>query len=199
MVTVLRSQKVSVVTVVEQPEALVTLAEAKAHLRVEHDTDDEYIEALIDAVTASIDGPRGSLGRALKPQTLQLAAYDCDALVYDLPYPPIIEIESVVYDDADGTEVEIEASAYLLTRSAISFLSSLPTYNELRVRYRAGFAGVGEESPFAEPKELKQARAAILLMISDLYRNREASTAPALVTNPAVARLLEPLRIFAIA
>ena len=47
----------------------VTLPDMKAHLRVDHDDEDELISLLIDGATAHLDGWRGVLGRAILPQT----------------------------------------------------------------------------------------------------------------------------------
>ncbi|WP_297534627.1 head-tail connector protein [Nitrobacter sp.] len=55
-------------------EMPVTLAEAKAHLRVDHDDQDDLITAQIKAATAWFDGYSGILGRADYPD---LAAGFC--------------------------------------------------------------------------------------------------------------------------
>jgi uncharacterized phiE125 gp8 family phage protein len=186
-------QRTPVVNVLVPPERFVFLYQVKEHLRVEHDEHDERIEALLDAALGSIEGPRGWLGRCFGPQTLELSVYDCSRSVFDLPYPPIIEVEAVTYDDADNTEQTIDAGDYVLRRSALSLSSSLPTYNELRVRYRAGFEGIGADSPpIDEPKELKIARAAVMLMVDDLYHGRSNNA-------QAVRSLLDPLRIYPVA
>ena len=53
-------------------EPILTLEEAKLHLRVDHDDDDDLIEALVAAVTARLDGRDGILGRCLRAQTWEL-------------------------------------------------------------------------------------------------------------------------------
>ena len=57
----------------------VTLEETKAHLRVETDDDDAYLDSLIEMATACLDGASGLLGRCLVQQTweLQLPYWPC--------------------------------------------------------------------------------------------------------------------------
>jgi hypothetical protein len=53
-------------------EPVLTLADAKPHLRVDHNDDDSLITALIAAATARLDGRDGILGRWLRQQTWEL-------------------------------------------------------------------------------------------------------------------------------
>jgi hypothetical protein len=118
-------------------------------------------QALIDAVTAEIDGPNGWLGRALGPQTIE---YTADAWRRDrryrdrcvhafvLPCPPIISITSVKYVDVDGAEQTIDTANYVLYGDTVTLK---PTYSlpcvgsfadPIRVRYQAGYNGTAVAS-----------------------------------------------------
>src|SRR5690606_35307910 len=69
--------------------AVVTMGEAKRHLRVDHDDDDALIGGMIAGVVEHLDpAGKGWLGRALQPQTweLRLDAFPCGPIT--LPYPP---------------------------------------------------------------------------------------------------------------
>ena len=55
------------VFVVTPPEPVVSIDEAKDHLRVDGDGEDALIEGLVAAATGHIDGPNGWLGRAIGP------------------------------------------------------------------------------------------------------------------------------------
>ena len=105
------------IIVIDPPEDLVvSLEEAKVHLRVDHDDDDDYIEALIAAATATIDGPDGWLGRALVEQTLEWQGNQfCGDVT--LGYPPLINIVSVKYIDTDGVEQIVPSDQYRLVGS----------------------------------------------------------------------------------
>lgn len=60
------------VIVVEPPKPVVTWEEADQHLKLDGDTSQKsFVEGLIAAATAHIDGPDGWLGRALGVQTLE--------------------------------------------------------------------------------------------------------------------------------
>jgi uncharacterized phiE125 gp8 family phage protein len=199
---------VIVVTPPEDPA--VSLEEAKAHLRVDHDDDDDYIESLVAVATATIDGPNGWLGRCIVEQTLEWRGdeFGCDIR---LPYPPIISIESVKYVDHAGAEQAVSPADYLLTgapsqpRLSLNYGSFWPTprwqSEAVRVRYTAGWpvettgAGEDEKAIWSGPAPIRHA---ILLMVSQLYENREAASETAQVELPfAVSSLLATYRVFA--
>lgn len=183
----------------------VTLAEAKAHLRVDHDAEDMLIAAWIEAARMSVEA---STGRALMPQTweMRLAAFLADAI--ELPSPPLIAVLSVATVDAAGTITGLHPATYQVIAPAGPMAQPgaiRPAAGEcwpgtvagvagaVRVQYQAGYANAA-----AVPAPL---RAAILLLVGDLYENREAgaegsgSSARVLNTNPTVDRLIAPFRI----
>lgn len=87
----------SIVLLVRPTAPVVTLDEAKAHLRVTHDDEDLLIQGLVDAAVAHLDGLDGVLGRALAPQSYE-AVFDV-APSYRLPIGPVISTAIV---EADG-------------------------------------------------------------------------------------------------
>jgi len=192
--------------VVTPPAPIVTWAEADAHLKLSGDTTDQaLILSYIAAATATIDGPTGWLGRAIGPQTLEarLDSFGCGSIV--LPYPPHIDIVSVKYIDADGTEQTVAADKYELLGASL-----VPAYDEtwpdpraqreaVRVRYRAGFVADATADPLvaAVPAPIT---AAILLMVGDLYRFRATAgmgNMSAVPMSTTVENLLGPLRVWA--
>ncbi len=184
------------VVVVTPPEPVVTLAEAKAHLRVRHSVEDALIEAYVAAATAHIDGPDGWLGRALGDQVLDAYAdvfRDC----MRLPFGPVTEIISVKYLAGTGEEVtvlptEYELRGWLLGSAFGKRWPSVLSHPEaVRIQYRAGYVKL--PSPI---------RAAILLMVGDMYANRETVTvgtgtgAATIPMSATVQTLLSPFRVF---
>jgi uncharacterized phiE125 gp8 family phage protein len=184
------------VSVITPPHPIVSLEEAKHHLRLDGDEDDLYVSGLVAAAQGNLDGPPGWLGSCLGLQTLEATADSFDFGIR-LPYPPHIDIVSVKYDDPSGAEQTLAPSSYRLDakgRLICAFGGSWPSvrndFGVIRVRYRAGY-----ETPPAT------ARAAILLMVSHLYNNRDAVTVTA--AQPAklplgVEFLLDPFRVIGV-
>jgi uncharacterized phiE125 gp8 family phage protein len=188
---------------------VVTLEEAKRHLRVDHDDDDALISGMIAAATNHLDpAGNGWLGRALRPQTweMRLDNFPCGPI--QLPYPPLISVESVKYDDSDGvertatfgTDYRVFQGGDWKSRLEPVYGGSWPwarcDHETVRVRYTAGYAPADGDTPDALPATIK---AAILLMVGDLYAFREtvATGGPAKVpVSTTVDALLSPLRVY---
>ena len=155
----------------------VSLAEAKAHLRVEHSEDDTLITAMITAATERLDGWSGILGRCLVMQTwvCEFDGFPCSDRLR-LPLAPLGNITSVTFRDSDNVERTLSADTYYPVSDnlgpAVNLVSALSwpsTYDRAdAVTVTASF-GYGAAS--AVPAPIK---AAILLMVGDLYRNRES-------------------------
>lgn len=186
----------------------VSLVDVKAHLRIDHSDDDALLSIYVAAATLHVDGRNGTLQRALMPQTweLTLDEFPCGAI--EIPLPPLAEITSVVYDDSDGNEQTIDpANYYVDTVSEPGWVVPIASYswptpisaaNAVRVRFVAGYQEV-DSVDNGVPKPLI---GAILLMVGDMYDNRESVTAQNVnkITIPtAVDLLLNQYRIHAFA
>lgn len=190
------------VVVIDAPVGdLIILDEAKAHLRVDFDDDDGYIEGLIAAAVAHIDGPAGWLGRALLTQTLEWRGDEFGTCDIPLPFPPISEVVSIKYDDDGGAEQTVDDTVYRLVgqpsapRIALAYNETWPTVRwqseAVRIQYLAGY---GEAADV--PKPIKQA---LLLLVGHWYANREAVNVGTTVTElpMAVKSLLFPFQSLA--
>lgn len=198
-------------TLITGPENTpVTLEEAKAWCRIDHTDDDDLIQALLEAATAHLDGKNGTLHRCLEPQTWELAYDDfpdpnCngDAFI-EIPLPPLIEIVSIKYDDADGVEQTIDPANYSVdTKSVPGWVVPVSTFtwptpldaiNAVRVRFRAGYEEV-DSGISGVPTPIKTA---IKVMVVDWYENREsvANQNVSKIDIPATAeRMLNQYRI----
>lgn len=90
---------------------VLTLAAAKAHLRVDFNDDDELIESYIATAIENVDGRDGWLGRALAAQTWELRLADfCGEIA--IPLPPLIEVLSVSYYDASDALQTVPSTDY---------------------------------------------------------------------------------------
>jgi uncharacterized phiE125 gp8 family phage protein len=165
----------------------VSLSEAKAHLRVDHADEDAFITSLVAAATEHLDGWSGVLGRALITQTWRqdFAEWE-DAL--RLPLLPV-QSATVTYVDRDGATQTLASSEWvLLADGAGAFISPVgewPEGSTIKVTFVAGYGNAA-----AVPAPLK---AAILMMVSGLYENREDKVR-GMAENRVVAALIAPYR-----
>lgn len=190
------------VVVITSPDVpLVSLADAKAHLRVLHDDDDAYIEALVMVAADWLDGPDGWLGRALRPQVLELRQCGFTGEPVALPQPPCVSVTSVTYLDPAGDDqvwsaeswrtTQMGALTYLIPARSLAWPSVLGDVDAVRIRYAAGY---GAEDGPALPAPIRQA---VLLLVGHWYANRAPVSAEAVNDLPfAVEALLSTYRVW---
>lgn len=176
-------------------ELPVSLADAKAHLRVDTSHEDGYIADLIARATSHLDGYSGVLWRCLCTQTWDLFfdAFPCD--VIRVPLPPLVSVNFVKYIDPGGTLQTLNPSAYDVdVKSDIGQIVPKETWpatkdavNAVNVQFVAGY-GAASDVPAA-------IRGAILLMIGADYRNRESVVDGQVAKTGAVEALLAPFRM----
>lgn len=176
----------------------VSLAEVKAHLRVTGTAEDALIGVFLQSAVDHLDAWVGILGRALVTQTWELAL-DEFAVEIRLPLGLVQSVEAVEYRDTAGLVQTVPSASYvvdILSPEARIVLApnatwpmTLDAINAVTVRFVCGYGAAA-----AVPSAIK---AAILLMVADLYENREGQTAKALTPNATVDRLLSPYRTYA--
>lgn len=153
----------------------VTLAEAKAHLRVDIDTDDDLITALIQAAREEFEN---QTDRTLFSTTWKLYLEDWPRYSYiDLPRAkPLVSVTSVTYTDGDDVTSTFGSGNYVVDanrwpgrvhlRDGISWPSgTLAESSPIAITYVAGYSSVA-----TIPQRYKQA---ILLLVGHWYENRE--------------------------
>lgn len=188
-------------------ELVVSVADAKSFMRVDHSDDDDLIEGFIQAATAQVDGRYGTLQRALLPQTWDYTFSDfpsqeCDQAI-EIPLPPLVDVVSISYTDAAGDIQTYESGEYEVDTNSVPGRVRLvnngywPQANEymfeaVRIRFIAGY-------PDGVPDTIKLA---IKIMVADIYENRESVTGQNVnqVNIPTSAeRLLNQHRVHAFA
>jgi uncharacterized phiE125 gp8 family phage protein len=179
-----RTMQSSLVVIERPTDAVVTLAEAKAQLRITDSANDMMIQAVIDAAVAQLDPALGGwLGQALRPQTWEIRRnwfpYSCWPRDQHIPlsYPPLLTVDSVTYIDGNGVQQTLieDTDFRVLNRGGQGKASIAPIYGgvwplsvrcdpeSVKIRYTAGY-----EIATADllPAPIKQA---VLLMVKHIY------------------------------
>lgn len=172
----------------------VSLSEAKDHLRVDHDDQDDLITTQIKAATAYLDGYAGILGRALITQTWQqdFAGF-ADRLA--LPVSPVIAIVSVSYFDIGNVQQTLDAGVYdLFAEARGAYVTLRPGHSWPTTFHRADAvtvtfsAGHGAAADVPDP-----IRQAILLIVQRLFDG--ADTEIDVAIDRVVHALIAPYRM----
>jgi len=179
----------------------VSLAEAKAHLRVDIPDEDILISALIVAARQRCEL---YTNRAFVQRTLR-ADIDYFADEICLPYAPIVSITHIKYYTAASPSVltTLSSGVYYLSRGRV-----LRNYGQnweptdsregaVQITYVAGYASTS--SPQYPPSDVPQAvKQAMCLYIGDMYENREAQVLypGAMQDNRTAENLLNFYRIY---
>ena len=180
----------------------VTLAEAKAHLRVDASDEDTLITAMITSATETAEQ---ITGRAIMPQTWELTL-DAFPDALELTRVPAVSVTSIKYFDAAGVQQTLASNAYALDAADdFGFAYLVPAYgtewpvtrdqiNAVAVQYVAGYANAT-----AVPEPIK---AWIKLTLSAMFENREAESYSARAVSTTVKMsfvdaLLDRYRVWA--
>lgn len=153
----------------------VDLIEAKVHLRVDVEDDDDLIEGLITAARQHIELVTQ---RALITQTWEYVLDAFPAAEIRLPRPPLQLVGSIVYKLEDGTEVTLDPSTHIVDTKAEPGLivpavgetwptDTLYPTGAITIEYDAGYGDIAADVPMG-------LRQAILLIVGHWYENRES-------------------------
>jgi uncharacterized phiE125 gp8 family phage protein len=175
----------------------VTLADAKAHLRVDGTAEDAFISSLIITARLQVEA---ALGLALIQQgwSWRLDRWPASGAV-ELPLRPVAAVQSVRVQNSDLSYTVVAAANYLADGLALP-PRLVPTGAGLpppgvaalgcEIQFTAGFGPLAADVP-------APLRAAILLLIAHGHENREPAADGALPSpSPeGVNALLNPYRI----
>jgi uncharacterized phiE125 gp8 family phage protein len=176
----------------------LTLDEAKAYLRVEHDDDDPVITALIAGARIHVET---QTRRALITQTWRLIRnnWPADGRLHVLPAPLQAIVAARVYE-ADGTTVAIDTQAFVFDKAAAPALVafapwSLPIPDRvvggIEIDVRVGYG----DTAAAVPQPLRQA---IRILLAHWYENRGLVAAQAAVLPATVGALIAPYKVLSL-
>ena len=148
----------------------VTIAEAKAHLRLDHDSEDELIAGLIRAAREEVER---ATGLAMIDQSWRLAldAVPASGLVL-LRRHPVKAIVSVTVYDADGAASLVDPADYQLDGNAAParlLFDPVPrpeqAMNGVEIDFSAGYGEAGTDVP-------DLARRAMLMLVAHWFEFR---------------------------
>jgi uncharacterized phiE125 gp8 family phage protein len=180
----------------------VSVAEAKAHLRIDHAADDDYVEDFV--IPAARRYAETITHRAFITQTwiLRLNGFGRGGPIY-LPRPPLVSITTVTYTDTAGTagtawaasstgytleqpSGEMALHASIRPSYSQSYPSTRDIVDSVVITYVAGYGAAS-----AVPIGIKHG---ILMLIEDLYRQRGGQIAGTISSRAAIAAesLLSP-------
>jgi uncharacterized phiE125 gp8 family phage protein len=176
----------------------VTLAEAQLHLRLdtigsppEH-PDDTLVQTLITAARENAEHYTGVTIAACDYRVKGDATSD----QLSLQTYPVTSIASVTYEDGEGVVQTLDPADYELDnfpRPARLVIKRNFPGRTLTVTFSAGYTDEQSPNPFPRPAGIK---AAILLMLGNLYDNRESVANAQSYERPQSATyLLTPHRI----
>lgn len=210
--------KRSGVRVITQPtEEPITLDEAALHLKLDSiDSPPEYYDAprVLWLISAAREYCEQYLGRSLAVQTLEYGSnmfgYDPDGIA--LPMGPVLHVigatyvneagETVPLDDGTGspTNPQFELDDFSTPqRVRLPYNGTWPTARyhagSVRIQYVAGYS-TPATSPSPDYPLPWAIRAAILLVLGDLYENVQNSVEKPLTEIPIGAKvLMDPYRL----
>lgn len=155
----------------------VSIAEAKAHLRVDSTDEDTLIEGLVAAAVSHLDG-QGVLGRAMITQSWATWVRNSPGVV-TLPVGPFQSLTSVEYYDSenalqtsDVANYEVRLAGDFVTvqpKSGFAWPGAYSRPDAIKITYVAGYGDAASDVP-------QSIRQAILLLVGHWYENREAVT-----------------------
>jgi uncharacterized phiE125 gp8 family phage protein len=172
----------------------LTLDEAKKHCRVDHDDEDELIQA--DIATAR-EQCEAQTGRQLIEATywMYLDYFPCWEIV--IPKPPLLSIETFEYTDTNGaTQTLTEGTHFKVDKYGVKARVE-PLYgkvwpyareemNAVRIKFKAGYGANRGSVPGGIKKAMK-------IIVGELFVQRQESSPVRLTGVPlACAALLSP-------
>ena len=167
----------------------ISLAEAKAHLRVTHYDDDAYIGTLIKTARQSIEAQTG-LGLISQGWSVFLDDWPENGVI-DLPQAPVLDIADIkvhgdddtfaIIDPAHYYEDKVSRPARIILRGSRNWAAPGRVANGIEILLTIGFTSV--------PEPLREA---ILQLVGHWHETRGDD--PAEVKPLALSQLIQPYR-----
>lgn len=157
------------------PDPLLTLAEAKDHLEIDHTDKDALITSLVAAASQMIDGYDGMTGKAINTQTIKVSYRNAPGDHIDLQVFPVRALQAVSYFDETNTQQTINVNQFtLVSNEDYAWLEPIDGFTYPTLFDRADAISFTLQCGFAEtPEPIKHAAR---LMVAHWFENREAAS-----------------------
>lgn len=176
----------------------IIVADAAEYLRVDNvSADTALITALITTARQAVEQ---YCNRYIAEQTIETALTGFSDVIK--LSAPVQSVTSIKYLDVNGTEQTLNSNQYLIDYYSqpvqitpaynVTYPELYNVPNNVKVRFVAGYTT--GDSPDTTPMPLPL-RYGMLLIIGDLYANREAQSDKRYEINPTVQNLLYPYRL----
>lgn len=155
---------------------VISLDELKTHLRIEHDTEDEYLETILETATEIAET---HTNRAFMPQTWKLTlSHFCQRI--ELPKPPLMCVTEVEYLDTNEDTQTLAEDAYRVftpyKQPGWIEIDSPPSTasrgDAVQITFVCGYGQCDEEDNSPNPPAM--AKHLVKLIAGALYENRNA-------------------------
>lgn len=179
---------------------VLSVEDAKTHLRVDGNDEDDYISGLVAGATLAVER---HCDRALLTQTwvVSLDRFPPGDRPLSLPLPPLRSVAALTYIDAAGTERGL--ADYQTSKRSPAIVAPAPgkvwpttstCLDAVRIEIEVGYGDAGTDVP-------PPVRHAILLLVAHWYENREPVTVGGGVNDLpfTVDALLAPYSVWSIA
>ena len=142
----------------EQDANIIDLAEIKNFLRIDFDDDDNLLRELLKTAVKQCEL---YISKSLSEKNYKLSVYECATNTLNLPYPPVISVNSITIIDKYNNNIEY--TNYLLdTISNKIIFRNLPNnFYRIDIIYTSGYTKI--------PDDIKQG---ILFHISKMYEDK---------------------------
>lgn len=183
---------------VDATALLVSVADAKTHLRVTATDDDADILLLVEVARVAVEN-RTSRATLNQTWVMKLDKFPIESGEIRLPRPPLASVTSVAYVDGDGASQTLSSTKYVVSTGDVpgrirlahgEFWPGTRSQPEaVTVTYVAGYGAASTNVP---PPIVHAAK----LIVGDLYEVREGSILGTIQKdNPAVDALLLPYTV----
>jgi uncharacterized phiE125 gp8 family phage protein len=157
----------------------VTLAEAKSHLRVDISEDDAYINSLITVAREFVET---ATKRALITQTVDYIFDGWPEFPVTLPRPPLQSVASITYIDHAGATQTLDPSLYFVDTAGPGRVGLSPGLVLPIASDRIGSVTIRAVNGYGAAAAVPaRAKAAMLLLVGNLYENREPTISGTIV------------------